>query len=337
MPVGLPAKTTYANGDVFSASDINDTNGTINLIGQTQNFYAGKNRIINGDFGVWQRGSSFNVTSSGTYLADRFAANFNGSGATRTVSRQAFTPGAAPVAGYEGEFFLRYAQSVAGTGSTLNVLSQRIEDVRTFAGQTVTVSFWAKAAASTTVPSIQYYQNMGSGGSGDASGNFATNVALTTSWQRFSYSLTLPSLSGKTLGTSSFLAVDFYLPLNATFTIDVWGVQLEAGSTATAFETASGSIQGELALCQRYYYAADATVVWWGNVTSGNNYYGNWWLPVPMRVAPTVATTDVSNTNFNAGAPSTTVVGKFSFWAFKGSSGTGVGNFQFNYTASAEL
>jgi hypothetical protein len=32
MAVGFPTKTTYANGDVFSASDINDTNGTLNLI-----------------------------------------------------------------------------------------------------------------------------------------------------------------------------------------------------------------------------------------------------------------------------------------------------------------
>jgi hypothetical protein len=35
MAVGLPAKTTYANGDVFSASDINDTNGTLNLLNPT--------------------------------------------------------------------------------------------------------------------------------------------------------------------------------------------------------------------------------------------------------------------------------------------------------------
>jgi len=35
MAVGLPLKTTYANGDVFSASDVNDTNGTINLVNPT--------------------------------------------------------------------------------------------------------------------------------------------------------------------------------------------------------------------------------------------------------------------------------------------------------------
>jgi hypothetical protein len=35
MAAGFPAKVSYANGDVFSASDINDTNGTINLIKPT--------------------------------------------------------------------------------------------------------------------------------------------------------------------------------------------------------------------------------------------------------------------------------------------------------------
>lgn len=35
MAVGFPTKVTYANGDVFSASDINDTNGTLNLLNPT--------------------------------------------------------------------------------------------------------------------------------------------------------------------------------------------------------------------------------------------------------------------------------------------------------------
>jgi hypothetical protein len=35
MAVGFPTKVSYVDGDVFSASDINDTNGTINLIKPT--------------------------------------------------------------------------------------------------------------------------------------------------------------------------------------------------------------------------------------------------------------------------------------------------------------
>jgi hypothetical protein len=35
MAVGFPTKVSYANGDVFSASDINDTNGTLNLLNPT--------------------------------------------------------------------------------------------------------------------------------------------------------------------------------------------------------------------------------------------------------------------------------------------------------------
>jgi hypothetical protein len=35
MAVGFPLKVTYANGDVYSASDVNDTNGTVNLIKPT--------------------------------------------------------------------------------------------------------------------------------------------------------------------------------------------------------------------------------------------------------------------------------------------------------------
>ena len=35
MAVGFPTKVSYVNGDVFSASDINDTNGTINLLNPT--------------------------------------------------------------------------------------------------------------------------------------------------------------------------------------------------------------------------------------------------------------------------------------------------------------
>jgi hypothetical protein len=211
-----------------------------------------RNAIINGDFKVSQRGTSF-TPASGAYTCDRWQVVFNGSGATRTVSQFAFTPGNA-ISGYESPFHLRYAQSVAGTGGTFSGLQQRIEDVRTFAGQTVTVSFWAKADASRSLsPVIE--QVYGSGGS-SSNGLSLGTASLSTSWQRFTFTTTVPSISGKTVGTSSFLQLYFVLPINTTFTIDIWGVQVEPGTIATPFE--QRPIGTELALCQRYYEASNA-------------------------------------------------------------------------------
>jgi hypothetical protein len=252
MAVGLPAKTTYVDGDVFSASDINDTNGTLNLVGQTTNFYAGKNKIINGDFGIWQRGTSTSIPANGiAFVSDRWKLNVdNLLGGSAVVSRQSFTPGTAPVAGYEGVYYCQIANTAGSSASRF--FWQNIENVQTFAGQTVTLSFWAKASAATSID-VKYQQNFGSGGSSAVNGAFNNATSLTTSWQRFSYSVTLPSISGKTVGSSSYIYVLFTWLNTVSTTIDFWGVQLEAGSTATAFQTATGTIQGELAACQRYY------------------------------------------------------------------------------------
>jgi hypothetical protein len=250
MAVGLPLKTTYLTGDVYQASDVNDTNGTVNLIGQTNNFYAGKNKIINGDMGVWQRGTTFTNTANAAYTADRWRYSFDAT-SSATISQQTFTPGTAPVAGYEGNFFLRHTMTTPGT-TTFAQVFQPVEDVRTFAGQTVTFSFWAKADAARS-SFIYAEQNFGTGGSSTVQYLSMGSASLTTSWQRFSFTVALSSLAGKTIGTSSFL--NFYIRVGLTLNAvtDIWGVQLESGSTATAFQTATGSIEGELAACQRYY------------------------------------------------------------------------------------
>jgi hypothetical protein len=215
------------------------------------NFAAGKNKVINGDFGIWQRGTSFTATPYGTRYADRYLGGTDGSGVTRTVSQQTFTPGTAPVSGYEGQFFLRVNQSVAGTGSGFNVLDTQIEDVRTFAGQTVTFSVWLKADAARTVTGT-ITQIFGSGGSGGVDTSLGS-FSVTTSWTRFSATVAIPSITGKTIGSSSNLVVRLGLPLNTVMTIDTWGWQLEASNTATAFQTATGTLQGELSACMRYY------------------------------------------------------------------------------------
>jgi hypothetical protein len=258
----------YATGDVLSATNMNDLSGTVNLLESAQ-YAAGKNKIINGDFSVWQRGTSFTNPAINAYTADRWYVAKDGSGATVTVSQQTFTPGTAPVAGYEGQFFFRYAQSVAGTGATYNVIAQKIEDVRTLAGQTVTVSFWAKASASLTLVSIDFSQDFGSGGSSAVNFAITTPPTFTTSWVRYSYSVNVPSITGKTIGTSSSLGLRIFLPNNAIQTLDIWGVQIEASSVASPFQTATGTKQGELAACQRYYYRAGVGTTGVGSATTG--------------------------------------------------------------------
>ena len=285
-----PAKINYATGDVLTAAQMNDIGGELNDVYTASGAAAGKNKIINGDFGIWQRGTSFSNPTDGQYIADRWAHYGNGSGATKTLSQQTFTPGTAPVAGYEGQYFFRFAQSVAGTTATYNGFRQRVEDVRTFAGQTITVSFWAKADATRTL-TTGLIQGFGSGGSGDVSTAGTANT-LTTSWVRYSNTISVPSVSGKTIGTSSYLAVNFDLANNTAQTVDIWGVQLEAGSTATPFQTATGTKQGELAACQRYYYRASASLAYSQLSQSGfadgtTTVVAPIAVPVVMRVAPT--------------------------------------------------
>jgi hypothetical protein len=238
-------------------------------------FFAGKNKVINGDFGVWQRGTTTtSATAATTFLADRFLSRFDFSSGTATISQQTFTPGTAPVAGYESAYFQRLTMPSGASSYMTN--GTRIEDVRTFAGQTVTMSFWAKSSVAQS-GNMRILQNFGSGGSADVDNTAA--ISLTTSWARYTMTVTLGSMSGKTIGAGSYLqAVPFaYGIWTSSSTIDLWGVQLEAGSAATSFQTATGTIQGELAACQRYYEKSyDLAITAGTSSAAGMNYtYGS--------------------------------------------------------------
>jgi hypothetical protein len=264
-----------------------DSSASVGLSYQ-RNFAAGKNAVINGAFNVWQRGTSFSVTSAAinVYTADRFTCYVTG--ATATISQQAFTAGTAPVSGYESQYFHRIAN---GSGGTYYEMQQRIEDVRTFAGQTVTFSFWGKASTATTA-GMFLLQNFGSGGSSNVS-SASGSVAFTTSWQRFTLTTTLGSMSGKTIGAGSYLSPYIYYASGtvSSVSIDTWGWQVEASNTATAFQTATGTIQGELAACQRYYWRLTGTSIGYygiGYAELTNQFNINFQYPVTMRTSPSV-------------------------------------------------
>ena len=315
-----------------------------NTGGAVAPFVAGKNKIINGDFGVWQRGTSFSNPTTGTYTADRWYIGYeNGTVTSSSVTQQTFTPGTAPVAGYEGSYFLRRTYTTLGT-ATLSRLDQKIEDVRAFAGQTVTISYWAKSNASVSV--INYaVQNMGTGGSGGGAPSVG-GFMLTSSWARYSFQIASPSLAGTTIGTGSNLEIMFQLGnLSNGATFDLWGVQLEAGSIATPFTTATGTVQGELAACQRYYwnsgsggYSAFDNLFFSGNVTTATAYYAFTRLPVTMRTAPTVTLTSTNNLSFPTTSGSVSDITPTAFYETRTANATASGGyFGSNIVASAEL
>jgi hypothetical protein len=294
-------------------------------------FGANKNKIINGDFYVNQRAFTSTTTSS-TYGFDRWLSNMVDG--TTTYSAQTFTPGAAPVAGYEGTNFARLVTIGQTLSTAQSTLSQKIEDARTFANQTITISFWAKANSGTPKIATELVQNFGSGGSASVT-NYAGQSTLTTSWARYNVSFAIPSISGKTVGTSSFLGLNLWVSAGTDFnartgslgiqtnTFDIWGVQVEAGSVATAFQTATGTFQQELAACQRYYWRTGG--IQYGYLLSAGNGYSATLVqpyvsfPCTMRIAPTsvdynliqvsdgVTNTDVSLLTLYYATPNTAV------------------------------
>jgi hypothetical protein len=252
------------------------------------------NAIINGNFDIWQRGTS--ITGNTFFNADRWF--FSGPGAT-TVSRQAFSPGELTVPGYgQPEFFARLSISSAGDNQFL----QNVEDVRTLAGQTVTLSFWIKASTSTSIEHIFLLQNFGAGGSAMGITQFGSGTAITTQWERVSVTTTLPSVVDKTIGANSSLSARLDTLSTFTGSIDIWGVQLEAGSVATPFKLAGGGNPGaELALCQRYYYRTDTGsdarvgVGYNRNTTTANIFVP---FPVSMRVSPITFETSATASHY---------------------------------------
>jgi hypothetical protein len=279
---------------------------------------AGKNKIINGDFGIWQRGTTQSVID-GTPVygsTDRWAFGRNGTGGTgtNTVTRETHTVGQTDVPN-NPTYYCRWTATTLGTGQTRSDFNQYIEDVSEFAAQTCTLSFWVKSSGVFAISTF-FEQNFGSGGSAAVTTTTGTGNT-STSWTRFTTTVSLPSITGKTVGTSNYLRVliRFNNP-TAGATFDVSNVQLEYGSKASPFQTASGgSPQSELAMCQRYYYRQTSGAAF-GIFGSGISYSTTGAMlmstfPVQMRITPAsveYSTISVSDNKFYGAAITSAVL-----------------------------
>jgi len=254
------------------------------------------NPVLNSAFQVWQRGTSVAVAASTTaYTADRWGANTGANGAS-TISRQV-TGDTTNLPNIQ--YCARVQKNAGQTGTAGFAFYQSFESINAipFAGKTVTLSFYARKGANYSQASSQLTtqllsgtgtdQNILSGYTGLAI-PLQSNVTLTTTWQRF-------SVTGTIATSATEFAVGFeYTPVGTAGAADyyeVTGVQLEVGSVATPFKTYAGTIQGELAACQRYYYllqSGQSKFFGTGTYISATNVYVTVPLPVTMRTSATL-------------------------------------------------
>jgi hypothetical protein len=258
-----------------------------------------KNKIINGDMSVWQRGTSFSIAQSTalTYTADRWNTATNANQAV-TVSRQPTNDTTnLPFI----QYCLRYQRNSGQTGTAGIYLFNNFESINSIhlAGKTVTFSFYARAGANYSPTSSILDVKLQSGTGTDlgpfvytgATSVISSNATLTTTWQRFSYSGTIPTTATQ---------IEVYFVFNPTGTastndyFEITGLQLEAGHIATTFE--NRPIGAELALCQRYYQELEIPIESLGAqyTSAGPTFISN-----PLTFQTTMRTTPSSITYTN--------------------------------------
>lgn len=224
-----------------------------------------RNAIINGNFDIWQRGGYTNLVGLPAVLgasalyeygADRWSLGLPSGANKRAISRQSFVLGQTAVPNAP-TYYLKWDQQVSETAPTL---AQPIEDVRTFAGKVVTVSWWMKAEQSITVL-CKLVQDFGVGWGGPsgstqqrvitASSGGTVNLIANAQWVKYTATFSIPDLVGYTdAGGDPALILEFIMPAGV-FKVYYAQVQTEQSSKATTYETKSR--QFEFDRCQRYF------------------------------------------------------------------------------------
>lgn len=331
---GNPTAPTPASGDndtqiattAFVAPAFNDT---------------GRNKLHNPLFNIKQRGAGPFATL-GAYTVDRWQIG----GLTDTVS---FTQAAladadrAAIGDEEAQNALQNVFTGNAAVGAWHYICQPIEDVRRLGNDTVTVSFWAKAAAGTPKLGINILQNFGTGGSTQVYAQTTGNaVTLSTTWTRYTSTIAIPSVSGKTITADSKTYLLFFYSSGATNnatagnigvqsgTISLWGVQLEGGSIATPLEKPDPP--QDIANCQRFY--TQLSLIGVGYQAAGQNFQVGATLPVTMRAVPTIAI--AQNNNVNASA-TTFGVNTFTVWNINTATAAGTVTISLAITATADL
>ena len=301
------------------------------------------NPVINSNFSVWQRGTSF-TPNAATYTADRWQMYVGQTGTTVTRQATSDTTNLAFI-----QYCMRVARDSGNTGTNVRYLVTPMETVNSipYAGKTVTFSFYARKGANFS-GSILGRLFTGTGTdqnplvlyTGYAS-VISETTTLTTTWQRFTYTATLGT-------TATEMSVGFdWTPTGTAGAADyfeVTGVQVDIGSVALPYRPTGATFQGELAACQRYFNLIASGVSQPAGPCYGYSSTrtdGIFTHPA-MRVAPSLVITTGSGYYVNGGPGG----GSFSSFTtsytstqntgwYSGTTSTTIGYGGFLYTANA--
>lgn len=335
---GLPAYPTAPTSDVGSPIYITgmgwaNWDGSQYVTDFSRGFGSGafgnKNKVINGDFRIWQLGVSVGPITSASnnpYTADQWRIHAAGTTSVTVTQQPAGADfGQDRVGGYSARITSNAAASPGAADR--NRFSQPIEGQNLLAlalgtlwGGFFTVSFWVKASIVGDY-SIAFLN----GGSPSFRSYVRTfPVAVAGAWEK--KTLTIPIDQGgianwdRSTGTGLQLVFDLGSGANYEGAVSTWSstettratgtvrtvstsgatfevsrVQLEVGAQATPFE--DRPIAAELVACQRYYETSNGQ---FGYTNPGNNatvvqYFSNKFAVV-KRASPTVTRVVVNGT-----------------------------------------
>lgn len=270
----------------------------------------GRNRLINGDFRIAQRGTSFTgattpANNDNIYTLDRWVLLSDGNDIADVTQATDVPTGGLYSIGLDVETANKKFGILQVIEQQNIVGVQNKECTLSFSARTTGSSLtnlkavvlsWTGTADSVTRDVVSAWNNTGITPTWAASWtaeNTPTNLNPSNTWTRYSITATCDTSNIKNVAI--FIWND-----DATTTIGdflyITDVQFEVGSVATPFERRQ--LSTELMLCQRYFQALSSatTSLWaynryWNVGLSGGDQLVSYQWKTTMRVAPTVLTT----------------------------------------------
>jgi hypothetical protein len=259
------------DGDSFSNGLVVPPNTFENVIATPMLF---RNKLINGNFDIWQRGTS--QGGSGYGSADRWS--FESVGTLVSAYKVDFSAGQIEVPHNPISYFSMNVTSSAGAGNYL-FFRQKIENVRTLAGKTAVLTFWARDSGNLKI-AANIRQEFGSGGSVAVDTPLGV-INTSSSWTKYTVPINIPPIATKTIGADHCLTIEIWLAAGTTYatrssslgqrsgTFDFAQFQLEEGTLATPFEDLP--IPYTTLMCERYYQRVDLGIGTGNFITSSND------------------------------------------------------------------